>query len=245
MKNAARFLVPSVAVLGLALLQCGSDDTTTPVGAAGAAGFISAGGSAGSPGTGGYVVTGGAAGSTGGYVGFGGYAGGVAGASGTGGAAGGFAGAGGVAGFPGTGGTAGTGGGPGTGGRAGRDGGGNTGGFSFDAGNCPATAPTDGDQCTGGTYCPYTNEICTCQNRQWNCYSFNLDGGIPGYDGNVPRYDGGIPGLDGGNMSGCPATQPNDGSNCTPTGGILACNYSGTACVCFGRGGAQATWNCY
>jgi hypothetical protein len=46
-------------------------------------------------------------------------------------------------------------------------------GFDGSYGNCPGTAPQDGDTCTAFAYCPYGNVNCMCigggGNRSWNC----------------------------------------------------------------------------
>jgi hypothetical protein len=73
---------------------------------------------------------------------------------------------------------------------------------------CPAEAPTDGDDCTATDEpCEYEGVTCTCpdfgQNPTWNC----------------------------GETLECPTDQPTDGDECTGTG---FCNYDDGNCICAG-----------
>jgi hypothetical protein len=216
MKTTVRYLLPLAVVLGFSLAQCGgSEEAAAPAaGSGGSAGFVASGGSSGSSGGGMGGVTGGAAGN----------AGSAAGASG---AAGG-------------------------GGPTATDGG----------ASCPGSVPGDGDRCNqGGEMCSYSSEICTCRNstQTWRCIPLATDAGLPIVDSGSPRFDSGLPrwdggftygdgGLtfgDGGNPAACPDREPESGSSCNTSGGsVLACDYAGTACVCYRLNG-QSSWFCY
>jgi hypothetical protein len=201
---------------GVAAFGCGGEDTSnTPApgtgGKGGGAGAGTTGGTAGSGGTGGTAGTGGATGGTGGATG------------GTGGATGGTGGGSGSGGASGAGGSSGS---------AGMNVGGEGGGSGEE---CPATAPTDGDDCDndvnpggGDDPCAYAGEIeCSCtgfMNPTWSCEAPPM----------------------------CPATAPTDGDDCdtatSPGGGDDPCVYDGMVeCSCGGGGGpggGMGTWNC-
>jgi hypothetical protein len=235
MKNTVRFLLPSLVVLGLAMVQCGGTDDTAVVetpGAGGAAGFTGLGGAAGvTPGQGG------AAGVTPGQ-------GGAAGVTpGQGGAAGVTPGQGGAAGVtPGQGGAAGVT--PGQGGSAGAptDGGtdGKAGDASVDApvdsGNaCPRNQPTSGVACTSASLvCDYTNAFtnrttaCTCvtvsNQTVWACVVLPVEAAAPT----------------------CPNNPPADNTRCTDMVGLV-CPYTqgpDQTCTCVATPTNGDRWDC-
>jgi hypothetical protein len=127
--------------------------------------------------------------------------------------------------------------------------GGNAGTFGADGGTCPGAVPNDGDRCNQHSQtCTYSNDLCTCWGNNylsWRCVPVATDAGVPRFDVSAPRDAGGFDFGDGGNPAACPASEPQGGAACSPTGGsVLACDYSGTACVCV-RANGQSTWYCY
>ena len=99
---------------------------------------------------------------------------------------------------------------------------------------CPASQPTDGEQCAGTTGragCAYGNTNCRCSRQQggtdraWNCFTLP-DGGFP-----QPGGDGGFTIPDGGFT---PPATCTAGSDCT--GGNICCSIQGgrrgTAMIC-------------
>jgi len=247
--NPRKWIAPSIALLIVAAVKCGGDDTnsTPPNGnttSTGAGGTGTNGGSAGTSNAG----TAGDAGSGG--VGMGGSGGsaGSGGNAGNGGSAG-TGGGGGAAGAAGNGGAAGMGGAAGAV-DAGTDGSSEAGDARVDvvadtardaavpdadaavgdaapvASTCPMTAPVAGTACVGTISCTYGTGFCRCRTlngmQSWQCMGD----------------------VDAANTEGCPPAAPTTGTSCADAGPGLLCNYiNGVNCTCTTLNGD--TWQCF